>query len=576
MATAKKLCSWDCEPAKDHNVFTTGNVQEVLPGLTRPLYADLAAEWDYRSLIGFTEDLGIRDLVDLAPPPRFNQLGFMGGRWAVNISFILGMTAAYQVGEGSAMLTQFFEGDDAVTSGAGEDTSRAAVAAKRAMGFWETTGRLYRSNNRASRKSYAQSRERQHHRLSAQQLVDLVEENNALMGRLFVNHIHVTVGGGDFTARLGALIEKYVKKSRPEWVTTLTSAIHGVESTQPGKAIWDMSRYVHSQKSLAAEFASLNTERILARLAAPPGPEWLELSGMWWAFIDEFGWRGYRESDPSTPTWDEAPGFVIGAIQTDLAAPASANPHRREDRAAATRERLEERIMAQVPAAEKRAFRRQLTLTQNLSRDREGMKATWARAARNYRPPILELGRRLAAAGTIATPDDVWFLRWTELQAAGLGELDGRAATKAIAARREEYDRLANYTMPDGVFTWPSDLVAIETEVSSTEREFKALAVSAGIAEGKARVILTASDDAHIEPGEVLIAPVTDAPWTPLFIPAAAVVVEMGGVLSHAATVAREFGIPAVSGFKNATKIIKTGELVRVDGNTGTVTLLSR
>ncbi len=576
MTKAPKLCSWDCEPAKDVVVFTQGNVNEVLPGVTRPLYADLAAEWDYRSLVRFTEDLGIRDLVDLAPPPRFNQLGFMGGRWTVNISFILAMTAVYQVGEGSAMLTQFFEGDDAVKSGAGEDARRAAAAAKKALEFWSNTGKLYRANNRESRASYNASRTRRLNTLADQQLVDLVTANTDRMGRLFANHIHVTVGGGDFSARLAGMIKKHIKKPRPEWVTTLTSAVQDVESTLPGKEIWDISRRIARHKSLAAEFATLSTERILSRLAAPPDDDWLDLAEAWWSFIHEYGWRGWCESDPSQPTWDEAPAFVIGALRAARAAPASADPYRREAKAAAVRERLEERILMKLPPGERRAFRRHLELTQNLSRNREGMKASWVRVSRNYRAPIMEFGRRLAAVGMIESQEDVWFLRWAELQEAARGELKAKAAKRAIDTRKAEYARLQDFVMPDGVFTWPAALVAVATAAASSEREFTALGVSPGVAEGNARVILTASDEALIEPGEVLIAPFTDAPWTPLFIPAAAVVVEVGGLLSHAAIVAREFGVPAVSGMKDATRIIKTGERVRVDGNTGTVTLLSR
>ena len=101
------------------------------------------------------------------------------------------------------------------------------------------------------------------------------------------------------------------------------------------------------------------------------------------------------------------------------------------------------------------------------------------------------------------------------------------------------------------------------------------MAVSAGKASGPARVLLSAEAalEVELEPGEVLVAPFTDAPWTPLFVPAAAVVVETGGILSHAATVAREFGIPAVVAVKGATRLIRTGQMVTVDGATGTVTI---
>ena len=99
--------------------------------------------------------------------------------------------------------------------------------------------------------------------------------------------------------------------------------------------------------------------------------------------------------------------------------------------------------------------------------------------------------------------------------------------------------------------------------------------MSAGKASGPARVIMSAESALEVElhPGEVLIAPFTDAPWTPLFVPAAAVVVETGGVLSHAATVAREYGIPAVVAVKGATRLIRDGQTITVDGMAGTVTL---
>ncbi|MCB0983720.1 MAG: hypothetical protein KDB06_03625, partial [Ilumatobacter sp.] len=108
--------------------------------------------------------------------------------------------------------------------------------------------------------------------------------------------------------------------------------------------------------------------------------------------------------------------------------------------------------------------------------------------------------------------------------------------------------------------------------------ELAGLGVSAGSATGRARIIMNteAAFARDIEPGDVLVAPFTDTPWTPLFIPAAAVVVETGGMLSHAATVAREFGIPCVVLVHDATRIIREGDLLRVDGAAGTVTVVER
>ena len=576
MAKAKKLCSWDQEPWKGHTIFTQGNVNEVLPGITRPLYADFAGWWDYYWVAGVVETLGAADLVHCEPMPSFNQLGFLGGRWSVNVSINLELSATWALGEGSSMLQSFFEGGDAIVSTQSGDASRAAAGRAIISEKWLNVVKYRKASDRLSRDSYVAARKRPHHRLSDAELVALLDENTKLIGKLFETHYYVTVGGGEYASLLGALLDQHIKKHPPEWVTMLTSGLGGVESARPGQAIWDLSRLVASRPALAIEFAGLTAEQALVRLAAPPTVDWEALGTAYRAFMTEFGWRGQRESDPSTPTWDEAPAFVLSSIRGDLDAPTSANPYTREAKAAKARERLEARIFARIPKKELAGFKKQLKLTQTLAREREAVKATWARACRNYRPVALEMGRRLTGRKIIEAAEDVWFLRWSELQQVPEGKLTARTAKKGVADRKAEYEYLQDFIMPDGVFTWPADLVPLHGAMDEGQREFKALAVSPGIAEGRARVILDAYDDTEIEPGEILVAPVTDAPWTPLFIPAAAVVVEMGGVLSHAATVAREFGIPAVSGVKDATRIIKTGQLIRVDGNTGTVTILSR
>ena len=105
------------------------------------------------------------------------------------------------------------------------------------------------------------------------------------------------------------------------------------------------------------------------------------------------------------------------------------------------------------------------------------------------------------------------------------------------------------------------------------ELKLTGLAVSAGVVTGRARVILRSDTSERIEPGEILIAPFTDPGWTPYFLPAAGLVTDMGGMLSHGSIVAREYGLPAVVNVERATLVIKTGMVVRVDGNKGEVTV---
>jgi rifampicin phosphotransferase len=577
MAKRKVLCSWDGVPDPAHSIWTQGNVNEVTPGVTKPLAADIAMWWDYYWCKAVIEQMHGVGKVHIAEPPHFNQLGYCGGRWTISVSFNLELSSCWAMG-GTSTLQSYFEGGDAIVAAAGGTDAATAQGNAVINQKWRDIVKLRRDGDRKSRGALNAMRRLKLHTQSDADLVGLIDQTLKLEGELFEAHYYVSVGGGDFASHLGAALDRYAKRHPPEWVTMLTSGLRDVESSRPGKAIWDLSRIVVGRPSLANEFSTLTGQQVIVRLAAPPTPDWEEFSGAFRAFIDEFGWRGQRESDPATPTWDESPEFVIGAIRSELHAPASSNPYTREERAARARERLEQRVLKRVPAKERAAFRRTLKLAQTLARERENIKANWARLGRVYRRPALELGRRLAERGIIEKQDDVWFLRWTELQQVPEGKLSARTAKAAVTNRRAEFEKLGHLVGPDGVFDWPDELISLDVEPGADNgaKSFKALAISPGIAEGRARVILDAYDDAHIEPGEILVAPVTDAPWTPLFIPAAGVVVEVGGVLSHAATVAREFGIPGVSGVKNATQLIKTGQLVRVDGNTGTVTILSR
>jgi pyruvate,water dikinase len=114
----------------------------------------------------------------------------------------------------------------------------------------------------------------------------------------------------------------------------------------------------------------------------------------------------------------------------------------------------------------------------------------------------------------------------------------------------------------------------VASGIDASVKVLQGIAVSPGIATGKARVITYPNDGQHVEPGEILVAPITNPAWTPYFLPAAGVVMDMGGILSHGAIIAREYGIPAVVNVGPASKIIRTGQLLRVDGDRGTVTIL--
>jgi pyruvate,water dikinase len=186
------------------------------------------------------------------------------------------------------------------------------------------------------------------------------------------------------------------------------------------------------------------------------------------------------------------------------------------------------------------------------------------------------VGAELADAGRIQVPDDVFFLDLAEARV-GLRGADLRGP---VAERRQSYRReMRRRRIPRLLL---SDGTDVEAAMASQARPapsadgqlqpgtLTGAPASAGTVTGKAKVILDPAG-AHLEPGEILVAPSTDPGWTPLFMTAGALVMEMGGPISHGAVVAREYGIPAVVGVPDATMRIRTGDTVTVDGAAGTV-----
>jgi len=184
------------------------------------------------------------------------------------------------------------------------------------------------------------------------------------------------------------------------------------------------------------------------------------------------------------------------------------------------------------------------------------------------RRELQAVGDELARRGTIAASDDIFFLDLVEARDA----LKGGGLHDLVAQRRQAYEtELRRRHVPRVLL---SDGTEPEAEALATGGGDGALvgtAASAGVVTAVARVILEPVG-AHLEPGEILVAPSTDPGWTPLFLTAGGLVMEMGGANSHGAVVAREYGIPAVVGVAGATQRIQTGQRITVDGTAGLVT----
>jgi rifampicin phosphotransferase len=211
-----------------------------------------------------------------------------------------------------------------------------------------------------------------------------------------------------------------------------------------------------------------------------------------------------------------------------------------------------------------------LKYTQAHTRERDTMHFELTRLFPPMRRALLELGRRWTASGIFDTPDDVFYLSLDEL----LKAADSSQPQQALVqARRAELAASRRKPAP-GILR---DGQALEVEAAAQAvpgaGEFHGIAGSPGTATGAARLVLGPEDFGKLKSGEILVAPITNPVWTPLFAIAGGIVTEIGGILSHGAIVAREYGIPAVMGVPGITAAIAEGKRVTVDGNRGIVTV---
>ncbi|SDL38914.1 PEP/pyruvate-binding domain-containing protein [Arthrobacter sp. ok362] len=288
-------------------------------------------------------------------------------------------------------------------------------------------------------------------------------------------------------------------------------------------------------------------------------------------FLDRYGHRAVAEIDLGMPRWSEKPDHILGMISNYLHVE---DPEQAPDRQfARAEEHAEARIRSLVERTRARSRLRArlvefcLRRTRQLSGLRELPKFYVVLALAEMHRQLNAISTELARAGAITAADDVYFLEFDEVRVG----LRGAGLKGIVAARRRLYDvELRRRRIPRVLLSDGTDVEAAVMAKSPASGALAGTPASAGTATGTVRVILDPVG-AHLEPGEILVAPSTDPGWTPLFMTAGALVMEMGGVISHGAVVAREYGIPAVVGVPDATTRLRTGQRVTVDGSAGTV-----
>jgi pyruvate,water dikinase len=338
----------------------------------------------------------------------------------------------------------------------------------------------------------------------------------------------------------------------------LTAGVGDLESAQPGIALQRIAAVVRQDEPARRALESGSAKRVSD---LPEGPARRALA----TFLATYGDRAVREAELATPRWREDPAILLAMLRSALRAEGP-DP---ETQAKNVRDRAER----ELDSIGKRLSKVEMSLvgvliarSQRFARLRERMRTWVTRVLGMLRAISLEIDRRLVRADPTLGAGAVFFCTFEELMnVLATGRTD---VGEVVRTRRVEFQRDQARPDPPVSFVGRPPSVVLPPTAGVALR---GLPASGGVVEGAARVLVDGAETGDIRPGEILVARTTDVGLSPLFLVAAGVVTELGGPLSHAALVAREYGVPAVVNVQGATTAIKTGDVVRVDGDRGVV-----
>ena len=297
-------------------------------------------------------------------------------------------------------------------------------------------------------------------------------------------------------------------------------------------------------------------------------------------FLNRYGHKKSIELDPGTPTWAEEPGYVLDLVTSYMEngryRQAKEDFARNSRAAEEAIDRIAKRFLdAGRPGAAKKA-QKLLRGFREMFGVREQSKFVITQGLQMVRNSLHDIGAALQQAGRLDRSDDVFFLRLDDLASGGSasgGSASGRDLRELAAENRETHLRNSRLKAPRLL---TSTGLAIHSARIESDRDdvLCGVPVSPGTHEGRARIVRTPEEGRNLRSGEILVTTGTNPAWTPLFLKIGALIMECGGPISHGSVVAREYGVPAVSGVAGATEILRNGQLVRLNGETGTIELL--
>ncbi len=410
-------------------------------------------------------------------------------------------------------------------------------------------------------------------KVSGDELFEFILQDTKELKKAFLNSTNVGV------LTLWFYASDWINKKMGKWLSeknavgTLSQSVANNVTSEMGLDLLDVSDVVRQYPVVIEYLKQAVDETFFKDLTKLEGGN--DVSDSIQTYLEKYGMRCPGEIDITKSRWSEKPTTLIPAILGNIK---NVQPNARSSKFEQGRLEAEEKErdishrLEQLPGGKRKAKKteKMISILRNFTGYREYPKYSVMKRFQIYKNALMKEAVKLVQKGVIREKKDIYYLSFEELrEAVNTKQLD----YSIITGRKEDYETYEKLR-PPRVMTSEGEIISGEYNCGNIPQGALAgIPVSSGIIEGRARVVLKMAD-AHIEDGDILVTAFTDPSWTPLFVSVKGLVTEVGGLNTHGAVITREYGLPAVVGVENATKLIKDGQKIRVNGTEGYVEML--
>ncbi|WP_191566918.1 phosphoenolpyruvate synthase [Metabacillus idriensis] len=371
----------------------------------------------------------------------------------------------------------------------------------------------------------------------------------------------------------------WINKNMNEWLgeknaaDILSQSVPNNITSEMGLALLEVADVIRPYPEVIDYLQHVKDDNFLDELVRFEGGQ--ETQDAIYDYLSKYGMRCTGEIDLTKTRWSEKPTTLVPVILSNIKnfEPNASNRKFEQGRQEALKKEQEllDRLK-QLPDGEQKAkeTKRMIDLIRNFIGYREYPKYGMVNRYFIYKQALLKEAEQLVQSGVIHEKEDIYYLTFEELREV---VLTNKLDYQIISKRKDEYELYGKLTPPRVITSDGEIIVGKHKRENLPAEAIVGLPVSSGVIEGRARVILN-MENANLEEGDILVTAFTDPSWTPLFVSIKGLVTEVGGLMTHGSVIAREYGLPAVVGVENATKLIKDGQRIRVNGAEGYIEIL--